>query len=75
MTKYVDDSFFIMTDKIFDDVCMTLNNFDNRLQFTFKKSNHHSINFLDVTCSRAEENSIFFCHYTKPTYTYWYSNI
>jgi len=68
MTKYVDDSLFIMTDQIFDDVLMTLNSFDSRLQFPFEKSDH-SINFLDVICSRTEDNSIPFCHYTKPTYT------
>ena len=68
MTKFVDDSFFIIKNQIFDEIFQFLNSLDKRINFTYGK-NSQSLNFLDLTLIRSEINSILFCHYKKPTYT------
>lgn len=68
MVKYVDDSFFIMHNDIFNDVLSELNSFHNLLKFTYEK-NANDINFLDISIKRNHDNSILLKHYKKPTYT------
>lgn len=68
MTKYVDDSLFVIQDSIFDELFTFINKFHNHIQFTYEKS-CSNINFLDVSIFRATNNSIKCCHYKKPTYT------
>jgi len=48
MTKYVDDNFMTRKESFFDDILHSLNNFDDRIQFTFEKSFDH-INSLDIS--------------------------
>lgn len=69
MTKYVDDSFFILSNKDFDDVFEFLNNFHSRIKFTYEKS-MTKIDFLDISIQRDVRNNEFkFRHFKKLTYT------
>jgi hypothetical protein len=68
--RYVDD-ILIIYDQNKTNIEHTLNEF-NKLQssikFTMEKEIHHSINFLDLTIHREEEN-LKFTIYRKPTQT------
>ena len=68
--RYVDDTImFIPKDKI-EEVLTTFNNYHDRLQFTYEIENeHNSINFLNLTIIKNEDNSIKTNWFRKNTYS------
>lgn len=68
MTKYVDDSLFIIKQSIFDNLFNFLNNFHQRIAFTYEKEQNSCINLLDITILRTP-NGLTFKHFQKSTYT------
>ena len=48
--------------------CIYVNSFHNFVKFTHEKD-YNTMNFLDITLIRNNDNNILFKHYKKPTYT------
>ena len=72
--RYVDDTFtFIKKEKV-DDVIRILNNFHERIKFTYEKESNNSIAFLDVTVLRKTDGSFDTDIHRKKTDTNVYLN-
>ncbi len=62
--KFVDDSFFIVHSDKVDQIKKFLNQFHPRIKFTCEMEKDNTLNFLDVTIIRSN-NNLKFKHYTK----------
>lgn len=66
--RYVDDVAMAAPSCLIPDILKIFNSFHNRLQFTVEIPDNNSLNFLDITIFKLDNNHLKFDWYTKPTF-------